>query len=379
MEACRTATTLIRVPAAFLCATPRPVRERMATLIRDTVGGLFCRVLPRVVCVAAAVLALGGCESDINPIVGSDMPFTMWGFMNAGADTQYIRVYPISGELITERSSEIDAEVFSTDLTTGEKRQWSYEKVQFDGDVTGHVFWSPFRAVYEHRYHLEVVRSDGEASEAKVTVPAEADFSVEVQDGKTVFVVRIQGEIPTLIGLKVTYNSVNVPPTPRLESDPIHPPVLFPVTVSYDDEVRRDGQGWHMTVDLVRDESLVRSEFRDHCLITPTVPNIWLQSIEFTAVAADSSWRPPGGTFDPNVLVVPGTMSNVENGYGFIGGGEGMRILWTPTVEARLLAGYRAEPTCQSGPEPEKCVGPTVAPVPCFEENAIDIWRRYLR
>lgn len=330
-------------------------------------------------CLLAISCALVACESAVNPIIGSDLPFTMWGFMNSGADTQYVRVFPISGKLLIGQDDEIDAQVFSFDLTTGEKREWMYKKVLFDSTSAGHLFWSPFRAEYEHSYRVEVVRSDGETSRVEVTVPPEVDVAINVDEVHTIFPLTLEGAVPNIIGAKVTYHTINVPPAPRMDSDKIHPPVLHPVTISYDEKLQRDRHGWSILIDLVRDEETVRTEFRNNCLITPSVPNIWLQSMEFTAVLADSSWNPPGGAFDPDQLVVPGTMSNVENGYGFMGAGEGVRILWAPSIEARQRAGYRPETSCAAGPAPEECTVPVVPPIPCIGERAQDIWQLFLR
>ncbi len=101
--------------------------------------------------------------------------------------------------------------------------------------------------------------------------------------------------------------------------------------------------------------------------------------MEFTALAADSAWAPPGGVFDPDVLVVPGALSNVENGYGFIGAGEGIRVQWIPSVNARLVAGYRAETNCEVGPAPDECEDPVVPPIPCIGDDAEDIWQLFSR
>ena len=101
------------------------------------------------------VLAAGtGCDESVDAIVGSDIPFTVWGFLNAAADTQYVRIFPVTDQLIPDPRDGLDARVFSTNLTTGERRKWAYEAVRLDSLISGHFFWSPFRAEHEHRYRL---------------------------------------------------------------------------------------------------------------------------------------------------------------------------------------------------------------------------------
>ena len=329
----------------------------------------------------AAALLAAGCEESVDPIIGSEYPFTLWGFMNSGADTQYVRVFPITGDIGFDTTSVIDARVFSTDLTSGEQREWTYKKVGFDSLGSGHVFWSPFRAEFEHRYRLEVSRSDGAASSVEVTVPPEVEIEVDVYLQGVSIPIRIEGDTPNLVGPKVTYHAINVPPSNAWPPwTPIFPPVLHSVTVPYDDELRTTTDGWRLMVNMVNDTAAVFGDFRANCLITSrrfSAPNVWLRSMEFSVVAADSMWRPPGGVFDPNVLAVPGTMSNVENGYGFFGAGQGIRYEWEPAPEAREQAGYSFANRCQRMPsDTDMCRHP---PIPCIGENYEDVWTLWLR
>lgn len=331
--------------------------------------------------ILAAVGLVSGCDESVNPIIGSEYPFTIWGFMNSGADTQYVRVFPISDELALDSSASIDARVFSTNITTGERFEWNYKTVRFDTLGTGHVFWSPFRAEFEYEYRLEVVRSDGESSSATVTVPPAVEFEINEYSQGVTIPIRIVGDIPNLVGPKVTYHGINVPPSSAWPpGTPVHPPVLHSVTIPYDDELDSTPDGWRLTINMVADTAAVRGDFRTNCLITSPIysaPNVWLRSMEFTVVIADSSWHPPGGVFDPDVLAVPGTMSNVENGYGFYGAGQGIRHEWAPTPESREFAGYRFDARCQMGPfDADECRNP---PIPCIGENLEDVWTLWLR
>ena len=329
------------------------------------------------------VLAAGtGCDESVDAIVGSDIPFTVWGFMNAGADTQYVRVFPVTDQLIPDPRDGLDARVFSTNLTTGERREWAYEAVRFDSLISGHFFWSPFRAEHEHRYRLEVIRSDGEVSNVEVTVPSEVDFDIQVDLDNPLIPVEIRGNVPYLIGLRVTYHAVNVPPMLAWPAGtPISGAVQLPVTIVYDDIVERIDDGWRVEINMARDYTGVQSVFGRNCLITvseQSAPDIWLRTMEFTALAADSTWAPPGGVFDPNILSVPGTFSNVNNGYGFFGAGQGIHQDWTPSVETNLAAGYNFEPKCQ-GLAPRnvpECWNP---PIPCVDESLRDLWLLWLR
>ncbi len=284
--------------------------------------------------------------------------------------------------MIPPLEGSIDARVFSTNLTTGDRREWSYEAVQFDTLIEGHIFWSPFRAEHEHRYRLEVVRSDAVASSVEVTVPSAVDFQIEVNQGSTSIPVLIKGDVPNLVGLRVTYHAVNIPPQNAWPvGTSITGTVQYPVTIIYDNVVEKVDDGWVTEIDMIRDFIAVREVYRLNCLVTEetgSAPDVWLRLMEFSALAADSTWSPPGGSFEPNALSVPGTFSNVENGYGFFGAGQGIRHEWSPDPTVSLTAGYNFEPRCQglfARPVPE-CMEP---PVPCINERIRDLWRIWLR
>lgn len=96
---------------------------------------------------------------------------------------------------------------------------------------------------------------------------------------------------------------------------------------------------------------------------------IVIERIMLRTVATDPDWRPPGGAFDPEVLIDPNAMTNVENGFGFVGSGYelAMPAFHSPSVygedapktvltaETLLRAGFvLKEPHL---PQSESCVG----------------------
>ncbi|HEX7071506.1 MAG TPA: hypothetical protein VF190_11900 [Rhodothermales bacterium] len=329
---------------------------------------------------ALVLLATTGCEETVDPIIGTDLPFTIWGFMNAGADTQRVRVYPITGELQPDGSAGIDARVYSIDLDTGERREWTYKQVRFDSLTVGHVFWSPFRAVHGRRYRLEVIRSDGATSSTEVVVPPPVSFRVEIVEGRTEIPVEIDGNVPNLIGFHVTYHAQSIPPANVWGGGPIPPPVDHSITLPYDHLLRAVPGGWEVTIDMQDDYETLRALYRLACLVTDeggSAPDLWLNRMEITAVAVDSSWSPPGGVFDPDVLAIPGTFSNVENGYGFFGAGHGLRHAWTPSIVSRQAAGFNFQPKCNFTAQPDlpECQTP---PDPCIGEEVRNLWDIYL-
>ena len=331
---------------------------------------IFVRLFA-VVLLPGLLLATAGCEESVDAITGTDIAFTIWGFLDAAADTQYVRVFEVTDQLIPDRDAQIDARVFSTNLATSQRIEWKYERVHFDSLITGHFFMAAFRPEHEERYLLEVVRSDGETASAEVTVPPAASFTLETGAESVLIPVFIDGDVPNLIGLRVTYHAINVPPPQAWpQGTPVAPAVQLPVIVSYDDRVERIAGGWRFTIDMERDFDIVRRAYQINCLISDpeeSAPYVWLRKMEFSGLLADSSWAPPGGVFDANLLAVPGTFSNVMNGYGFFGAGEGIGREWTPATETSLDAGYNFQPRCTGlfATDTPECHNP---PMPCISE-----------
>ena len=54
----------------------------------------------------------------------------------------------------------------------------------------------------------------------------------------------------------------------------------------------------------------------------------------------DDGWRPPDGVFNEEILVQPGTFSNVEGGFGYFGSVNQLSYEWTLSPEVTALAGY---------------------------------------
>ncbi len=57
--------------------------------------------------------------------------------------------------------------------------------------------------------------------------------------------------------------------------------------------------------------------------------------MELEVTIGNADWDPPGGDFsDERVLVHPGTLSNVENGYGLVVGGYNEETVLYPSFRA---------------------------------------------
>lgn len=311
------------------------------------------------------LLAPLGCDESVDPFVGDERPFTIWGFMDAGADTQRVRVVTIEERLGLDRSGPIDAVVTSTDLDTGERRTWHDSEITFEDGNVGHVFWAAFQAEFGHRYRLEITRSDGAVSSVEVTVPQAVEIHLDNGIQPTLYTVRIIGFPPNLHRIEVEYDVLTVPPAnpwpPGSQSTAAH---RLHVPISYDGEQMPLDDGWEIDINLRKDFTLIQEEFERNCL---TENLMALRRMEFRFLAANEEWTPPGGTFDPEVLIEPGAFSNVENGFGFFGGGYTVSTQWLPPLDILQNVGFIfSQPCLNDTANIPECQLP---PEPCFREE----------
>ena len=265
-----------------------------------------------------------GCEESVNPVLGTDRAFTLYGFFNPQADTQAVRIFAIEGRLELTRPEPLDAKVVSMDLQRSQQQVWQDSVVQYESERYGHVFWSEFRAEFEHQYRLEVVRSDGARAQVEVTVPPLSEPLL----------------LPPIIAPRFVFYPVLWQQAPRVNNIRAR---YYTNCGTYTFDYGLDGQeqvdgGTVVTVDLSQDARLIFQEvfFDPSC----TIRELRLGEIELIVLVTNVEWVPPTGVYDAELLVEPGTFSNVENGFGFVGAGYPASFRWEPSESALLAAGF---------------------------------------
>lgn len=280
-------------------------------------------------------LVLAACEEDVTAVLGTDRVYSMYGVFSPSLDTQAVLVFPIDPTLQQRPAGALDAQVTSTDLVSGETRTWRDSLVANVNGGREHVFWSGFRAAYGHTYRLRVERSDGAAAEVEVQVPVRAAIALDeptVSVGRVSQFVRVTAAVPRLLNVQVAYR-VRTRPDGGAEAITVY-------RVDYTDQARPGGDGWIVPVNLSRDYEDLEQLASGWADWQPGF-GLTLLDMEITLIAADAAWNPPGGVFDPDVLVQPGLFSNVAGGFGFVGAGYELRRLWMPPAAFVEAAGFR--------------------------------------
>ena len=273
-------------------------------------------------CLPFIVLAgLIGCADSVDPFVDSGRAYTVYGMLDAHADTQAMRIFEIAGTLEMIRSEPLNATVTSIEIGSGMQHQWRDSVVQFANGHFGHVYWAAFRGDYNKTYAVEVKRPDGVRTTARVTMPPAAEpirLSPTLGDGYAVLPV-LWRNAPRLHDIRISYET-------SLGT--------FKFDYPLDQQVRPEG----VVVDiyLSRDaREIFRTLNRERIPIT----DLRLTEVILAVLVSSSDWVPPGGVYDPDVLIEPGVFSNVENGFGFVGAGYDTLLAFDPPDSVKVAAG----------------------------------------
>ncbi len=285
------------------------------------------------------LLAIAACgDAFIDPFDNDDRYYTIYGFIDEtknfepGAE-HAVRVIALSRfpERITSPTDDqatIDAVVTSIDVRTGQRITWQHTLEKLDNDTFAHIFRTRFFVRSGGTYRLEVRRSDGTTATAETKVPSTGGIEATIG---TPHVDPASGVITQEIHLTRVPSPWNIDVVYRVGSDFAATP--FPLSYGRVGTPTNDG-GWRFTVNITEDLGRL-----SRILGTP-VSAIQLPTMGLKIRLLDGRWTPPEGLFDPEVLAQPGTLSNVENGYGFWGSIGLYQHDWNISDELRGLLGF---------------------------------------
>lgn len=279
----------------------------------------------RVAPVLAFVVALlAGCEEDI--AAPPDLPayYTLWGAFDPRADVQAVRVVPITDTVGLGSPDALPVVVTSVDLRTGAETPWRDSVIAFSNGGYGHVYLADLRPAFGSLHVLRVVDDGGTETSALVSVPplVEPIVQTPVVGANRVDYPHLWVDAPRLNRVRARYALQDESCSPLEVERELAPTAAAPVEF-----------GWRTLLPL-------RDEAREIILGNENRP-LALLEIELSAEVASEDWRPPGGVFDPEVLVEPGTLSNVTNGFGFVGAAYEVSVAWRPTPDELSRSGFR--------------------------------------
>jgi hypothetical protein len=306
------------------------LRVRRFAPVRAAAGRLFALAW---LCGAAL---LAGCEEDVHPFIGTNLPFSVYGLVNPKADTHAVRVFTIDDELRLVSPDPIDAVVSLLHPASGERFFWQDSVIRLPNMDYRHVFWLAEPVIGGERYRLEVERSDGVVTRSEdVTVPLPIAIEIVPTDEQALSTLELPinliGEPPALPRIELVYDTYSVNSAGIRQAE-------LPVLISYTgQQIRREEGGWSLTITLRDDFRLIARTYAERELPSEFICAV---SLRLDVHVGNAEWVSPIGVFDENFLVEPGTLNNIENGFGFFGAGFVETVTWLPPQLILLQAGF---------------------------------------
>lgn len=285
--------------------------------------------MPRPLFILTIAIFLLGCEEDLGLREDQERYFSLYGVLSPDLDIQSVRVYLVEDFLTLDAANPDDILFTSTDLITGEERVW---QDSFQVSASGQrdlIYWSPFQAEYGHTYRIEATRlRDGARSVVEARVPPMVTWRIDDSDSTVVRVI-VEGDQIRLLKPEIGYMVSAFHPTTGIRLD------MRSYVQSYQGAEREMATSWEFTIITTRDRFQVQGMYNSEMAVLLGIECVLeLHAMTLDAIVGDAAWDPPEGRFDPDVLSFPTTLSNVENGFGFVTGGyELKRALW-PRREA---------------------------------------------
>ena len=289
-----------------------------------------------------AVLLLARCDTSFDPIQESDFHYSVFGFLDAAADSQFIRITPVR-DSIALAPGPIDAVVTLEHLTSGRTIPFRDSLFRFQTSLAERIaynFWSSEPIAHEATYRLTVTRSDGAASTATVTLPPDypdPELLLPEQRGTPVpsFTAAIRiSEVDRLADLRLVISF-------HQQGESVEN--TGTVTLSYLDRVAALAGGFGVQF----------RPYHDFFGSAPGCPIV--DDVQVFVAAAGPEW-PDFLAIDDETLALADVVANVENGIGFLGGVSRKTMPW------EALSGFLAgtQPNCvqcTSFRDPRLCFG----------------------
>lgn len=257
------------------------------------------------VLVFIVTLLLSSCEPAFSPIKENDREYSIFGFLNGSADTQYVRIEKLRDSLFSDAPEKLDAEVRLTNVTTGQTQLMQDSVFEYSvGKV--HNYYTTLDIDPTETYLLEVANGQKKTS-AQVDIPKNfPEPTVLFQTGPPTVEIT---DISRLIVVKaIYYASQNCIEAPCPDNPDIR-------TFSYqhlEDTVRLANGTIRAPIDTSEDLEKVEKHF-------PPNKGFNLHKILVMVAAGTPDW-PDFLNLDAEATALPDVASNVKGGVGLLGG-----------------------------------------------------------
>ncbi len=246
------------------------------------------------------LLVSTGCEQSFQPFKKSEQHlFSIYGYLDASADTQWVRITPTRRQLQMPPVTP-DMQLMLEELQTGASIQMNDSLFLQANGFHYLNFWTTMDIKPEHTYRLTAIDSVGNTSRVTVTIPE--DFStpeVEYGGSQQCHALINTQHINNLADLHTRWH-VSIPSTGNIERT---------YHIPYRSGIRESGVFAHMVeVDVKSDLEYINSIFT----------NVDINSVTIFIASGGPEWSKEIASLNDVEYALPESTSNVENGLGYV-------------------------------------------------------------
>lgn len=263
---------------------------------------LYCPLLT--VCF---LLTLSGCDDNFQPLQENERhSFSIYGYLDASADTQWVRVTPVR-EQLEQSTSKPEMEVILDQLQGGDTTVMNDSLLLFPDGFHVLNAWTTTDIEAGQTYRLQAERPDGAVSWVTVTIPD--DFPMPRLEGKCNVKLVIEG-VERLADVQYRWH-VRVSRPGRVYE-------TF-WTVPFRDRIRRDSAGVYRVGIQIQ---LARDRIKERWETLPAYTTVQVLDRHLFVAAAGPDWIGNGEleSIDDLVYALPEVHSNVDDGTGYVVG-----------------------------------------------------------
>lgn len=268
---------------------------------------------------AMLIIVLAGmsvsCDPAFNPIKKNNRHFSVFGYLNASADTQYVRIEKLRDGKPAHTPKDLDAEVTLTNVSTDRTVAMRDSVFEYYLQGKAHNFYTTMDINPGQKYKLQVSGSGDAISTAEVTIPE--DFSNPKVLANDEYTTKVEiPEMERLIAVKAIYHSCA---TCFCGTEPGEPPAKCPTEPG----IQRITYP-HLADTLYRGKKLIaninrKKDVEKIALDFPKKKPPVVIFYDLVIVAGSSNW-PNFLKLDREAVALPDVATNVENGTGLLGG-----------------------------------------------------------
>jgi hypothetical protein len=243
------------------------------------------------------------CNDSFEPLKENNNAFfSMYGFLDASADTQWVRVTPVRDQ-IEMAAVTPDVQVTLEDLETGSTVVMNDSLSQLRNGINVLNFWTKADIETDHSYLLKAEQADGAISRAAITMPEEVPIlNLQYFDRDSCRATLRIRHVEPLADVQTVWNV-------RIQSGDLIRRRLVRFAHRNDDS--NGGMSTYSYFLNIRGEG--------EALILPAGMKTLL-GIDIYAASGGPDWIEDIASIDDLEYALPEGLSNVENGLGYVVG-----------------------------------------------------------